>query len=40
VNDVHIGVQHGTLTVDLKQGENIVVVGSQKSPYKFRVVLA
>jgi len=40
VNDVHIGVQHGTLTVDLKQGENIVVVGSQRSPYKFRVVLA
>ncbi len=40
VNDVHIGVQHGTLTVDLKQGENIVVIGSQKSPYKFRVVLA
>jgi len=40
VNDVHIGVQHGTLTVDLKQGENIVVIGSQKSPYKFRVFLA
>jgi len=40
VNDVHIGVQHGTLTVDLKQGENIVVIGSQRSPYKFRVVLA
>ena len=40
VNDVHIGVQHGTLTVDLKQGENIVIVGSPRSPYKFRVVLA
>jgi CRP/FNR family cyclic AMP-dependent transcriptional regulator len=40
VNDIHIGVHHGTLTVDLKQGENILIVGSQRSPYKFRVVLA
>ena len=40
VNGVPIGVQHGTLTVDLKKGENILVVGSQRSPYKFRIELA
>jgi pSer/pThr/pTyr-binding forkhead associated (FHA) protein len=40
VNGVPIGVQHGTLTVDLKKGENILVVGSQRSPYKFRIDLA
>lgn len=39
VNDVHIGIHHGTLTMDLKKGENTVVVGSQRSPYKFRVEL-
>jgi hypothetical protein len=33
-------VQHGTLTVDLKKGENILIVGSQRSPYKFRIELA
>lgn len=40
VNNVHIGVQHGTLTVDLQQGENILVIGSARSPYKFRIILA
>lgn len=40
VNGVPIGVQHGTLTVDLKKGENTLIVGSQRSPYKFRIELA
>ncbi|MFZ9919980.1 MAG: cyclic nucleotide-binding domain-containing protein [Terrimicrobiaceae bacterium] len=40
VNGVPIGVQHGTLTVDLKKGENILILGSQRSPYKFRIDLA
>lgn len=39
VNDAHIGIQHGTLTMDLKKGENTIVVGSSRSPYKFRVEL-
>jgi pSer/pThr/pTyr-binding forkhead associated (FHA) protein len=40
VNDVPIGVQHGTLTMDLKKGENTLVLGSPRSPYKFRIELA
>ncbi len=40
VNDVHIGVHHGTLTMDLKKGENTLVIGSPRSPYKFRIELA
>jgi CRP/FNR family cyclic AMP-dependent transcriptional regulator len=39
VNDVHIGIQHGTLTMDLKKGENTIVVGSNRSPYKFLIEL-
>lgn len=39
VNDVHIGIQHGTLTMDLKKGENTIVIGSNRSPFKFRVEL-
>jgi pSer/pThr/pTyr-binding forkhead associated (FHA) protein len=40
VNGVAIGVSHGKLTVDLKRGENTLIIGSQKSPYKFRIHLA
>lgn len=40
VNGVAIGVPYGKLTVDLKRGENTLIVGSQKSPYKFRIHLA
>lgn len=39
VNNVQIGVNHGTLTGDLKKGENTLVVGTLRSPFKFRIEL-
>jgi hypothetical protein len=39
VNGVVIGGQRGKATANLEVGENIVVVGSQKSPFQFRVVV-
>lgn len=39
VNDVPIGVQHSCLTVDLRKGENTLILGSARSPYKFKIEL-
>jgi pSer/pThr/pTyr-binding forkhead associated (FHA) protein len=40
VNDVQIGVNYATLTRDLVKGENILVVGSARSSFRFRIELA
>lgn len=40
VNDEPIGVNYATLTRDLHRGENTVLVGSARSPFKFRIELA
>lgn len=39
VNDTPIGVQHSCLTVDLHKGENTLILGSARSPYKFKIEL-
>jgi hypothetical protein len=39
VNGTPIGVQHAVLTVDLHAGENTLVLGSARSPYKFKIEL-
>lgn len=40
VNDIQIGVNYATLTRDLVKGENILVVGSARSSFRFRIELA
>ena len=40
VNGVQIGGQHHVATVPLAVGENEVVAGSPRSPFRFRVVVA
>lgn len=39
INGTTIGVQHSCLTVDLQAGENTLVLGSARSPYKFKIEL-
>jgi pSer/pThr/pTyr-binding forkhead associated (FHA) protein len=40
VNGVQIGGHHHVATVPLAVGENEVVAGSPRSPFRFRVVVA
>jgi len=39
VNGTAIGVHYATLTCDLKKGENSILVGSHRTPFKFRIDL-
>jgi len=39
VNGTAIGVNYGSLTCDLKKGENSILVGSHRTPFKFRIDL-
>jgi CRP/FNR family cyclic AMP-dependent transcriptional regulator len=39
VNGMPIGVQHSCLTADLRQGENILIIGSSRSTYQFKIEL-
>jgi len=39
VNGIPIGVQHSGLTVDLRRGENTLILGSTRSPFKFKLDL-
>lgn len=39
VNGTAIGVNYASLTCDLKKGENTILVGSHRTPFKFRVDL-
>lgn len=40
VNGNPIGIHHSTLTCDLREGVNTVVLGSIRSPFKFQIELA